>query len=66
MPKQESRETVTRQAIYDAKKVWHRNQARLPLKDKVRILLQLQRQDYVLLQRHRRLKSWERPWEIEP
>jgi hypothetical protein len=53
-------------SIYAAKEAWHHRQARLPLREKVRILLELQRQDYPLLQRHRPLKSWERPWEIEP
>jgi hypothetical protein len=32
----------------------------------VRILLELQRQDLPLLQRHRRLDWWEKPWPIEP
>jgi len=53
-------------AIFCAKAEWHRRQARLPVKEKVRILLELQRQDYPLLQRHRRLEWWEKPWEIEP
>jgi hypothetical protein len=52
--------------IFQEKRRWHRRQACLPLRDKVRILLELQRQDYPLLQRHRRLRSWERPWEVEP
>jgi hypothetical protein len=45
---------------------WRRQQARLPLREKVRILLELQRQDYELLKRHRPLEWWERPWDIEP
>ena len=49
-----------------AKRKWHRLQAGLPLKDKFRILLQLQRQDLPLIERQRRLRSWERPWNIEP
>lgn len=49
-----------------AKAAWHREQARLPLTEKVRILLELQRQDYELLQRHRALEWWEKPWEIDP
>lgn len=53
-------------ALYRAKAEWHRKQARLPLKDKVRILLELQRQDHPLLERHRRLEWWEHPWTIEP
>ena len=52
--------------IFQAKAEWHRRQARLPVKEKVRILLELQKQDYPLLKRHRRLERWERPWEIEP
>lgn len=52
--------------IFAAKREWHREQARLPLREKVRILLELQRQDYTLLKRHRALKSWEKPWDIEP
>ena len=44
---------------------WHRKQARLPLRDKVRVLLELQRQELPLLAR-RPLRSWERPWEITP
>lgn len=49
-----------------AKREWHRRQAALPLKDKFRILLHLQRLDRPLIARHRRLKSWEQPWNIEP
>jgi hypothetical protein len=55
-----------RKAAYAAKKAWHQQQAHLPLKEKVRILLQLQRRDYELLKRHRQLEPWERPWEIDP
>ena len=49
-----------------AKREWHRLQAGLSLKDKFRILLQLQRQDLPLIERRRRLRSWEQPWNIEP
>ena len=52
--------------VFAAKAEWHRQQSRLPLKDKFRILLQLQRQDYPLLKRHRTLEWWEKPWEVEP
>jgi hypothetical protein len=52
--------------LFRAKAEWHRRQARLPIKEKVRILLELQRQDYLLLKRHRRLEWWEEPWTIEP
>lgn len=52
--------------LFRAKAEWHRRQARLPVKEKVRILLELQRQDYLLLKRHRTLEPWERPWAIDP
>lgn len=52
--------------IFREKAEWHRRQAQLPVKEKVRILLELQKQDYPLLKRHRRLEWWERPWEIDP
>lgn len=52
--------------VFQAKTEWHRRQARLPIKEKVRILLELQKQDYPLLKKQRRLEWWERPWEIEP
>ena len=49
-----------------SKAAWHRAQGALPLRDKVRILLELQRQDLPLIARQRPLRSWERPWPIEP
>jgi hypothetical protein len=52
--------------LFHAKAEWHRRQARLPLKEKVRILLELQRQDHPLLKRHRHLEWWEEPWPVEP
>ena len=39
---------------------------RLPLKEKVRLVIELQRLQYPLLSRQRPLEPWERPWEIEP
>jgi hypothetical protein len=57
-------ESIT--ASLDRKRAWHRAQASLPLKEKVRILLELQRQDLPLLARRRPLRRWERPWNIEP
>ena len=56
---------VARQLLV-AKARWHQGQAQLPLREKVRILLELQRQDLPLVARHRPLQSWERPWPIEP
>ena len=54
------------EAIFASKREWHRRQAQRPVKEKVRILLELQRQVYPLLQRQRQLQWWEKPWEIEP
>ena len=51
---------------YGRKREWHRRQADLPLKEKVRILLELQEQDLPLIARHRQLRTWERPWPISP
>lgn len=48
------------------KKQWHEEQAHLPIKEKVRVLLELQKQDLPLLARRRPLKWWEKPWDIEP
>ncbi len=50
--------------LFAAKREWHRRQA--PLKEKVRILLKMQRDDYPLLRQRGALRSWERPWNIEP
>jgi hypothetical protein len=53
-------------ALFERQRAWHQQQARLPFREKVRILLELQRQELPLLKRLRRLQPWERPWEIEP
>ena len=58
-------ESAARRA-FQLKAKWHREQAALPLKEKFRILLELQRLDLPLLARQRPLKPWERPWAIEP
>ena len=54
------------QRLYDAKRAWHEQCSRLPLSEKVRILLDLQRQDLPLIARQRPLQWWEQPWEIRP
>jgi hypothetical protein len=50
----------------ESKARWRQLQRSLPLREKVRILLKLQRQHLPLLQRLRRLEPWEKPWPIEP
>ena len=66
MSEEESLQPGPNEAAFLAKAAWHRRQAHLPITEKVRILLELQRRDYELLKRHRQLEWWERPWEIEP
>ena len=48
------------------KQEWHRQQARQALREKVRILLELQRPELPLLARQRPLRAWERPWDVTP
>lgn len=50
----------------DGKRRWHQEQAALPVREKVRILLALQRQELPLIRRQRALKPWEQPWAIDP
>ncbi len=57
---------TTREAQHAAKADWHRAQAQLPIQEKVRILLEMQKQDLPLLARLRPLKYYEKPWDIEP
>lgn len=52
--------------LLHAKRRWHRSQARAPLREKVRILLELQRQELPLIARRRPLRPWERPWNVTP
>jgi hypothetical protein len=53
-------------AFIQSKATWHRAQASLPVKEKVRILLRLQEEDLPLLKKRRQLHDWEKPWPIEP
>ena len=59
-------ETGAIERLFRAKRDWHLAQSQLPLREKVRILLDLQHQDLPLIARRRSLRSWERPWPIEP
>jgi hypothetical protein len=52
--------------IFEGKREWHCQQAALPLKRKVEILLALQAQDLPLIRSQRPLRPWEHPWPIEP
>lgn len=61
-----TRTTAVPPELIQSKERWHREQASLPVREKVRILLELQRQDLPLIQRYRALQPWEKPWAIEP
>ena len=52
--------------LFERKRAWHRAQAARPLVEKIRLLLELQRQELPLLARRRPLRRWERPWDITP
>jgi len=54
------------QRIYAGKKDYHRRQAQLPIKEKMRIMLEMQKRVLPLIAKHRPLKWYEKPWEIEP
>jgi len=51
---------------YAKSQAMHREQAELPIKEKMRVLLEMQKQDLPLLARLRPLKWYEKPWDIEP
>jgi hypothetical protein len=52
--------------LWQGKAALHRRHAALPLPEKVRLVMELQRMVLPLIARQRALRSWERPWEIEP
>lgn len=52
--------------VYEAKQRWHEEQRHLPIKEKVRILIELQKADLPLIARQRPLKPHERVWPVEP
>jgi hypothetical protein len=58
--------TELREHTISSKADWHRVQAQLPIREKVRILIEMQKQDLELLRRHRPLKYYEKPWDVEP
>ena len=45
-------------------RAWHRARTEAPLQEKVRVLLELQRQDLPLIARLRPLRPKKRPWEV--
>ncbi len=62
------KETVEehRVRVHESKRRWHQEQANLPYEEKVRILLQMQRELLPIIAARRELKWWEKAWDIEP
>jgi hypothetical protein len=52
--------------LVEAKRRWLEKQAQLPICEKFRILLQMQRMYLPLIEQQRPLKPWEKPWDVEP
>ena len=66
-PRRRSRATPDLMAALRAgKAALHQQHARLDLRAKVQLVLELQRLCLPLLQRQRHLAVWERPWMITP
>jgi hypothetical protein len=54
------------QQLWKGKAALHQRHSSLPLPEKVRLVMALQRIVAPVIARRRPLRSWERPWEIEP
>ena len=54
------------QRLWKGKAALHQRHSILPLPEKVRLVIELQRIVMPMIARQRPLRSWERPWEIEP
>jgi hypothetical protein len=53
--------------LYEGKRALHAAQRALPLPEKVRQLLELQKIAYEILRsRGVELRPWEKPWDVEP
>ncbi len=48
-----------------AKMEWRRTMATLPLREKVAIVVEMQRRLVPIIAQRRTLQWWERPWEID-
>jgi hypothetical protein len=53
-------------ALREGKAVLRRQRETANLREKIRIVLELQRLCLPLIERRRRLAEWERPWAITP
>jgi len=59
-----SEELLSRQRA--AKARWRSMVARQPFREKVAIVLDMQKRLYPILRGRRSMRWWERPWDIEP
>lgn len=59
-----SRELLDRQR--KAKARWRKKMAARPFREKVALVLEMQRRLHPILAQRRALRWWELPWEIEP
>ena len=53
-------------ALREGKATLRRQRAKLELREKIRIVIELQRLCLPLIERRRRLAAWERPWATTP
>jgi hypothetical protein len=53
-------------ALREGKAALRRQREKADLREKIRIVLELQRLCLPLIARHRRLAEWERPWAVTP
>lgn len=52
---------------YAAKRALHELHQSLPLPEKIRQIIELQRLDYTLrMQRGETLEAWQQPWDVDP
>jgi len=51
---------------YEAKRKWREEQRHLPIKEKMRILIEMQKADLPLIAAKRPLKPHERVWPVDP
>jgi hypothetical protein len=63
-PARPSAELLTK--LRDGKAALRQRRIQLPLREKVRQVLALQRLQHPLLAARRPLRSWEEPWDVEP
>jgi hypothetical protein len=59
-----SEELLTRQR--EAKARWRHELARRPFREKVAIMLEMQKRLYPVLQNRQPMQWWQRPWNIDP